>query len=203
MSLLIAETLIEILKLRSLTVTDTVGLTQELLYELRGVVEVKNGFVRVTDPIGLAMIIIKLGVDVEKVSKLLNWRDFEKLCVGALEAHGFKIRAPLRFKYDDRRYEVDIVACRDRLVLAIDCKHWMMRGQSYRIRNASLKHLDKCVKLVKTLNVKLIIPLIVTLREVEFKILVDRVLIVPIFKLNSFLLDLEANIDKLPLISYL
>jgi len=200
---LILETLMRILELRSLAIIDAKGLTQELLYELREVVEVKNGFIRVVNPIGLAMITIKLGVDVEKVSKLLDWRDFEKLCVEALEAHSFRVKAPLRFKYEDRRYEIDIVACKDELMLAIDCKHWMAKGQSYMVKNASLKHLDKCLKLAKIQNVKLIVPIIITLREIKPKSPIDKVLIVPVFKLNSFLLDLEANMDKLPLINHL
>jgi hypothetical protein len=191
----------KILELRSLRMVEAMGLgiDDELLYELRGVVDVKNGVVRVVDPIGLAMIIIKLGVDVEAVSRLLGWRDFEKLCVEALRSHGFEVKAPLRFKYEDRRYEVDIAAFKRQVMLVIDCKHWMMRGgQSSKIRRASVKHLDKCVKLARLRKTGFTIPLIVTLMDLGFKQPVEGVLIVPIFKLNSFLLGFESHIDELP-----
>ena len=193
----------KILELRSLKAGEAMelGIDDELLYELRGVVDVRNGFIRVVDPIGLAMIIIKLGVDVEAVSRLLSWRDFEKLCVEALRNHGFEVKAPLRFKYEDRRYEVDIVAFKHQVMLIIDCKHWMMRsGQSSKIREASVKHLDKCVKLARLRKTGFTIPLIVTLMDLGFKQPVEGVLIVPIFKLNSFLLGFESHIDELPVV---
>jgi len=178
----------------------------------QGIVRLNQGVLYVTDPVRLAIEAIKLGVDVETASRWLNWRDFERLCVEALRSHNFSVKAPFRFKADGKRHEIDVVAHKKNVVLCIDCKHWKMkRGQQYRIKGFTMNHLDKCVKfaeLVKSSRVvKLelhsgayLVPMIVTLIDLDFKHHLNGVWILPIFKLNSFLLDLEAHLDELSLI---
>lgn len=172
-----------------------------------------KGVLYVTDPIRLAIEAIKLGVDVEVASKWLDWRDFERLCVEALRSHNFNVKAPFRFKADGRRHEIDVVAHKKNVVLCVDCKHWKMkRGQQYRIKESAANHLDKCVKFAELVAafsvVKLkvhsgahLVPMIVTLMDLNLKHPLNGVWILPVFKLNSFLLDLEVHLDELSLIN--
>ncbi|MEM4647211.1 MAG: nuclease-related domain-containing protein [Candidatus Nezhaarchaeales archaeon] len=175
----------------------------------QGVVRLSQGVLYVTNPIRLAMETVKLGVDIEIASRWLNWRDFERLCVEALQSHDFKVRAPLRFKFDSKRHEIDIVACKKNAVLCIDCKHWeMMRGQQYKVKKSATSHLDKCIKLAKSasslrnmgLNVHsgaYLVPIMITLIDLNLKLPLNSVWVIPVFKLNSFLLELEAHIDEI------
>lgn len=163
----------------------------------------------VVDPVRLAMEAIKLGIDIEVVSQRLSWRDFEKLCVEALKSHDFNVKAPFRFKADGSRHEIDVVAHKKNVVLCIDCKHWKMKhGQQYKVKESAANHLSKCIKLaecvtsLRSVNIDVqreayLIPVIVTLMDLNLKYPVNGVWILPVFKLNSFLLDLDLYVGDL------
>lgn len=172
------------------------------------IVDLSQGVLYVIDPVRLAIEAIKLGVDVEVASQWLDWRDFERLCIEALRSHDFSVKAPFRFKADGKRYEIDVVAHKKNVVMCIDCKHWKMkRGQQYKIKDSAINHLNKCMKLaelatsLRSVGIKAhsgshVVPVIVTLIDLNLRSPVNGVWILPIFKLNSFLLDLELQIDE-------
>ena len=206
----------EMLKSRSMTIGGIEDLNSNQLIcdlEARGIVKLEGNKVKVLNTIGLAIEAIKLGLDIELASKWLHWRDFEKFCAEALLAHGYKVKAPLRFKYNGKKHEVDIVAFKGGHILCLDCKHWKMKGyQGYKIREAAIKHFSKCMKLAEMSGIltelnagtaSIIIPVIVTLMDLGLKSPVNEVLVIPIFKLNSFLLDIEAHLDEVPSIEVL
>ncbi|MEM0217517.1 MAG: NERD domain-containing protein [Candidatus Nezhaarchaeales archaeon] len=211
-----SRALLRMLKHRSMKVNElpSGGMNEDYLGYLQsqGILHLSQGVLYVTDPVRLAMEAIKLGADVEAASRWLNWRDFERLCVEALGSHNFSVKAPFRFKADGKRYEIDVVAHKKNFVLCIDCKHWKMKhGQKSRIKDSTMNHLNKCVKFAELVRssrvVKLehhnrayLVPMIVTLMELDFNRPLNGVWILPIFKLNSFLLDLEAHLDELSLI---
>jgi len=74
------------------------------------------------DKMRTAMLALKMGVDVEDLSGILGWKDFELLATNILDAsgyvahHGFRLKKP--------RMEIDIVGIKDGMALLIDCKHW-------------------------------------------------------------------------------
>jgi Holliday junction resolvase-like predicted endonuclease len=205
--------LLEFLERRSLKINELscLGLSEELLNHLcrENVVHLDHEALQVVDPIRLAFEAIKLGADVEAVSELLSWKDFENLCVEALRIHGYVVRAPLRFKVEGKRYEVDIVAHRKGFLLCVDCKHWKMkRGQKSKVKDATTNHLDKCAKLALSADIlrsaglevrtgSHVVPVIVTLMDLDLKSPLNGVCVVPIFKFNNFLLELEAHVDEL------
>ncbi len=206
----------KMLELKSMTIGDIEDLnSNQLIYDLeaKGVIKLEGDKIKVLNTIELAIEAIKLGLDIELASKWLHWRDFERFCVEALLAHGYKVKAPLRFKYDGKRHEVDIVAFKGKHILCLDCKHWKMKGyQGYKVREAAIKHFSKCMKLAEMNSIlaelnastaSIIIPVIVTLMDLGLKSPVNEVLVIPIFKLNSFLLDIEAHLDEVPSIEVL
>jgi Holliday junction resolvase-like predicted endonuclease len=186
-------------------------LDEDCLDHLRNqnIVRLDSEALYVVDPIRLAIEAIKSGVDVEAVSELLNWRDFESLCAEALRSHDYGVRAPLRFKVESKRHEVDIVAHKRGILLCVDCKHWKTRrGQRSKVKDAVMSHFDKCVKLALSIDVlrsaglevysgSYVVPVIVTLMDLGFKDPLNGVCVLPVFKFNSFLLDLEAHVDEL------
>jgi len=164
---------------------------------------------QVVDPIRLAIEAVRLGADVEAVSEMLSWKDFESLCAEALKTQGYEVRAPFRFRVGDERCELDIVAYRRGVLLCADCKHWKTkRGQRSKVKQAAASHFDKCAKLALSADIlrnaglevrfgSYVVPVIVTLVDLGFKGPLNGVCVVPIYKFNNFLLELEAHVDEL------
>jgi len=208
-----SRALLEFLKRRSLKADQLsgLGLSEDLLDYLRreNIVCSYRETLQVVDPIRLAIEAVRLGADVEAVSEMLSWKDFESLCVEALKAQGYEVRAPFRFKVRDERCELDIVAYRKGVLLCVDCKHWKTkRGQRSKVKQAAAGHFDKCAKLALSADIlrnaglevrfgSYVVPVIVTLADLGFKGPLNGVCVVPIHKFNNFLLELEAHVDEL------
>ncbi len=78
----------------------------------------------VENRIKLAVKAVNLGADMQTVSNLLGWQEFEQIAAYALKSNGYTVRRNLRFKHGSRRFEIDVVGCRKPLVVCIDCKRW-------------------------------------------------------------------------------
>lgn len=136
---------------------------------------------------------------IESILSKFNWQCFESAVAGIFSANSFFVSRNLRFK-TKRRYEIDIVASRHGNTLSVDCKGW---GNG-RYKNSALiraaekqfmrtKELKKFVsknpiaehKLQITKNSKLY-PMLVTLHDEAIEI-EENILIIPVWKLNSFL----------------
>ena len=62
------------------------------------------------------------GEDVERVSRSLTWRDFERFCSGILQARGYRVRQNIYLKKP--RAQIDVFGISDGVSIAVDCKHW-------------------------------------------------------------------------------
>jgi len=145
------------------------------------------------------MIDLEVENDLEKILSQLNWKMFEKAVAQVFEANGFSVQNNFRFK-TKRRYEMDIIASRHKTVVCTDCKKWRRgRYKQTSLRNAAkmqkkrTKQFEKFVMNNPIAKHKLKIsndsefhPAIVTLFEEELKN-EDGVIVVPVWKLNSFL----------------
>jgi Holliday junction resolvase-like predicted endonuclease len=150
---------------------------------------------------------ILAGKEIEEVLKNLDWKDFEEFVVNVFSDNNFVVKRNFRFK-TKRRYEIDIVASRGNSVVCVDCKEWS-KG---RYKKSGLKHAvknqeNRVKEFKKFLKKNLIAqnvlkiepdsafyPLIVTLFE-EDLIIENNTFIVPVWKLNGFLLELEKYMD--------
>jgi hypothetical protein len=65
----------------------------------------------------LAVKAASMGADVEHVSNLLRWQEFEEITAIALERNGYIVAKNVRFKHASRRWEIDIVGCKKPLAL--------------------------------------------------------------------------------------
>jgi Holliday junction resolvase-like predicted endonuclease len=156
----------------------------------------------------LAVKAASLGSDVEHISSFLSWQEFEDIAAIALERNGYVVAENVRFKHAGRKWEIDIVGCREPLVLCVDCKHWqrglkpsalrkIVEAQVERARalldilpNAALK-----VECVKWKKVKFV-PVILSLFPCSFKFY-DSVPVVPVLQLQDFLTQLPAQVESL------
>jgi Holliday junction resolvase-like predicted endonuclease len=142
----------------------------------------------------------------EEVLKNFDWKDFEEIVAEIFRRHDFIVKKNFRFK-TKKRYEVDIIAVRQNLVFCVDCKRWsggrykksgikksveMQEKRTNVIKNILEKNpiLRKTLKIEDEPKIK---SLLVTLME-EDLVKEKNTFIVPVFKLNSFLLEIENYI---------
>jgi len=174
-----------------------------LIYLKKGSVEVESGC-----RLKLAVKAVFLGADVERVSNLLCWQEFEEITAFALKNNGYTVSSNVRFKNAARRWEIDVVGCKKPLVVCIDCKHWQ-----HAIAPSALKRIvDSQVERTKALadslpNIALklecakwseakFIPCILSLMPSSFKFIYE-VPIVPILQLQDFLNQLPAYTESI------
>jgi Holliday junction resolvase-like predicted endonuclease len=156
----------------------------------------------------LAVKAASMGADVEHVSNLLRWQEFEEITAIALERNGYIVAKNVRFKHASRRWEIDIVGCKKPLALCIDCKHWHRGTSPSTLRRIAEAQVERARALAESLpNVSLeiecakwdkakFVPAILVLVPVSFKFY-DKVPIVPVLQLQDFLSQLPAYTESL------
>lgn len=156
----------------------------------------------------LAVRAIELGADLESISGLLLWKEFEGMAAVALERNGYSVKKSLRFKHAGRRWEIDVVGCKKPVVLCIDCKHWQHGMHPSALKKTVEDQVKRTSALAKSLpspswridwsswdRVKLI-PAVLSLVAGRFRFY-DDVPIVPVLQLQDFLNQLPAYADSL------
>lgn len=145
---------------------------------------------------------MKGGIGIEELTKELDWKDFEGLVAEVFSANGFRTFRNFRFSSKKRRYEVDVIALERPRAVVVDCKHWGIRvGKSSALRAAALAHLKRTVEFsgklqeFPAMNVQdwgevTALPVLVTLYQ-ERNLENAGVLVVPLFKLNTFVDELR------------
>lgn len=195
-----------------LTSSIVVKLLENLQNE--GAVYLKNGAVE-TDNHGRLKIAIKalaLGADVEAVSNLLHWQEFEEIAAVALERNSYVATKNVRFKSAGRRWEIDVVGCKKPIVLCIDCKHWhhgMTPSALKQIAEAQAKRTRVLAESLPSADLKIectkwkgarFVPAILSLVHSSFKFY-EQVPIVPVLQLQDFLNQLPAYTDSLKVVT--
>ena len=177
--------------------------SEGLIYLEQDKVEVENN-----GRLKLAVKAASLGADIEHISNLLCWQEFEEITAFALKNNGYEVSSNVRFKNVARRWEIDVVGCKKPLVICIDCKHWQ-----HAITPSALKRIvDSQVERTRALagslpNIALkfectkwseakFIPSILSLMPSSFKFYYE-VPIVPVLQLQDFLNQLPVYIETL------
>jgi len=178
-------------------VTDTNNKTAKKILD----VFIKNGigkfdgntvYFELGDKIKAAFLIIENGEQIEQVSEYLDWKDFEGLVAQILEEKGFAtIKNMILTK---PRMEIDVVGINHGIAMLIDCKHWKKLSQS--ALNTIVKKQIKRVKhYVSKTNDAIAVPVIVTLYNERINF-INKVPIVPVQQLSSFIDEFYGNLDK-------
>lgn len=137
------------------------------------------------------------GEDIERVSRSLTWRDFERFCSGILQARGYQVRQNIFLRKP--RAQIDVFGISDGTSIAVDCKHWT--------RAAGYSTLAKQVEAQKARASRLhdsldrigpIVSVIVVLVDQGARF-VEGGAIVPVFAFGDFLDNVEAYRSQLDL----
>jgi Holliday junction resolvase-like predicted endonuclease len=159
----------------------------------------------------LAERLVHEGHDPQKVSRTLDWKEFEEFAEDSLARNGFRTAKHVVFKSRIGRREIDLLAWNDSLLLVIDCKHWL-RGLSHsRARQVAQAQVERAEALAERYDLlkrrgvsnpenRFLMPTILCLSEPREGI-VDGVPIVVISKLISFLYGvspIDGNLRSIP-----
>ncbi|MGQ9720099.1 MAG: nuclease-related domain-containing protein [Candidatus Jordarchaeum sp.] len=156
----------------------------------------------------ISLIALEHGEEIEKVCKILTWKEFETFTTNVLEKNNYLCIQNFRLKHNQKRYEVDIIGLKKPLILCVDSKHYKKSGKSHALKKACKKQIERVEALFRELPryiAKLrimewknanIIPLIVTLLPEEINFF-EQVPIVPFFKFNNFIIELQTYISEI------
>jgi len=162
----------------------------------------------INDRLKLAAKAVTLGADIQQVSDLLCWQEFEEITAIALRNNGFTVYKNTRFKTATRKWEIDVIGCKHPIVLCIDCKHWGHTIAPSTLGKIATTQADRTKALTETLpNPKLQLectkwknaqftPTILSLIQNNFKFY-NNIPIVPILQIQDFLNQLPAYIHQL------
>ncbi len=178
-------------------------------FSSEGAVQLKDKTVEISanQRVKLAIRAIRLGADFERACRALRWDEFETITAAAFLANNFAVTKGFRFKDAGRRWEIDVIGCREPIVACVDCKHWR-HGWG---RSASIKAVEAQIERIKALARVLashqelgltnwrkatLVPMILSLVPAPFKFHKNTP-IVPILKLPNFLNELPAHLNAL------
>jgi hypothetical protein len=151
------------------------------------------------DKMHASMFAIHMGVDIENLSRILNWKDFEILATNVLDACGYIAYHGLRLKKP--RAEIDVVGIKDGIALLIDCKHWK-RSSPSELKKFALMQIDRAKGFVRANEgkIRFAIPAILTL-HLESITFADDVPVIPVIKFRSFLNEMHGYLHEIKKIS--
>jgi len=189
-----------------------VHVTNDFLKGLReiGLIECENGKIEVSSNqrVKLAIHAINHGTDIERVCKVLEWIEFENFAATAFETNNFAVKRRFRFKASGRRWEIDVLAYSEPIIVCVDCKRWRRGWGNSAIRKiveAQAKRTEVLAKNLQSIQRKIelndwkqatLFPVILSLFPGPVKFY-KRVPVVPILQLQNFLNEFQGHITEL------
>jgi len=160
-----------------------------------GIGEIDNGIVNFqnSDKILASIFAITNGASIEDVAEFLSWQNFEELVTCILEENGFQVEKNLMLTKP--RMEIDVVGIKLGIAVLIDCKHWKKISKSA-LDNIVYKQTERVKNYVSKTESTMAIPVIVTLHQEKVNF-VNKVPIIPVIQLSSFLDEFYGNLDKM------
>jgi Holliday junction resolvase-like predicted endonuclease len=160
----------------------------------------------------LAVKAASLGADIEHISDLLCWQEFEEIAALALKNNGYVVKNNVRFNHEGKRWEIDVVGCKKPLVICIDCKHWQraispsalhkivdLQTQRTLALAGSLPNIALKLESAKWEKAKFI-PAVLSLIPSAYKFC-QKVPVVPVLQLQDFICQLPAYTESLKFFS--
>jgi Holliday junction resolvase-like predicted endonuclease len=153
-----------------------------------------------------------LGADVEHISDLLCWKEFEEIAALALKNNGYQVKNNVRFTHAGHRWEIDVVGCKKPLVVCIDCKHWkraISPSALRRIVELQTQRTQALADLLPNIKLKLecskwekakFIPAVLSLIQSDYKFC-GKVPVVPVLQLQDFICQLPAQTESLKVLT--
>ncbi|MFQ5998093.1 MAG: NERD domain-containing protein [Candidatus Bathyarchaeia archaeon] len=175
--------------------------------ERRGFLIFNEGRLQVSreKKVKLAVLAIRLGAGLQKISKLLTWQEFESMIEYALIENEYRTKTHHVINFKGNRREIDVIAAKGDTLLVIDCKHYTHERTQHSLKKAARAQIERVRLLSDYTNLSrvesvlrhrfrkeiFLIPIIASLRESSMKIH-ERVPIVPVVEFASFLNELDG-----------
>jgi len=189
-----------------------VQVTNDFLEGLReiGLIECENGKIEVSSNqrVKLAIHAINHGTDIERVCKVLEWIEFENFAATAFETNNFAVKRRFRFKASGRRWEIDVLAYSEPIVVCVDCKRWRRGWGNSAITKVAAAQAQRTEVLAGALHFlqqkigldgwrqAILFPAIISLFPGPVKFY-KKVPVVPILQLQNFLDEFQGHITEL------
>lgn len=146
------------------------------------------------DKLDTILLAMKQGCDPERLSKKIQWNDFELFTSLLMASAGYSYERNVVLT--NPRIQIDVIGFYRKIALLIDCKHWM-KIYGFNISKFSSNQIRRAeVFLDKRKDVESAIPIIVTLHEYNYNFF-DKVPIVPISRFKEFLQNFPLYLDTL------
>lgn len=132
--------------------------------------------------------------DLKDVSRDAIWQNFENLVAFIFEENGYRIKVNTVKSFNKKRRQYDVIAKKSSQVFLVECKKWS--GNRYRLsalKAAAKRHRERA-NFYNDMTKENAIPVIVTLIEEDIKFH-EGIPIIPIFKLNSFIGEIDRGVD--------
>jgi Holliday junction resolvase-like predicted endonuclease len=177
--------------------------TENLIYLKTNSIEINNN-----SRLKLAVKAAYLGADIEHISDLLCWQEFEEIAALALKNNGYVVKNNVRFKHEGKRWEIDVVGCKKPLVICIDCKQWQRAISPSALHKIVDLQTQRTLALADSLpNIALklesdkwekakFIPAVLSLIPSTYKFC-RKVPVVPVLQLQDFICQLPAYTESL------
>jgi hypothetical protein len=143
----------------------------------------------------------------QQVARALTWQEFEAFTEECLQTVGFDTQKGLIVKDDSRRWQIDVIAKKSPMILAIDCKHWESPGYESKLSHAAEHQKLALQALIRQMAARgeagrerlLALPMILTLFEPRTRT-IGEVVVVSIEQFADFLEGVSPFSSELPFI---
>ncbi len=172
-------------------------------------VKIDNDTVIVDNRLELVLYGLKLGLPIKRLSRYVNWRDFEKVSAKILSSHGYIVYTNVLLTRP-KRLEIDVLGIDEGTgrTIVIDCKHWKYGISPSSIIEVGRRHIDRVKNFLKYVSwvskkyplvnrVKYAIPVLVTFTTPKIRNVDNRLIVLSIGELNNFLSDLYLVLEEL------
>lgn len=135
---------------------------------------------------------IKSNDELMSLGREETWQVFEQLVAHIFGEHGFKtVQNKVVVFSSKKKRQYDVIAENSTRLYLVECKKWSNgRYKNSALKKSVLDHYKRCY-LYKELTSKPIIPLLVSLHQEDI-LFHERIPIVPLEKLNAFLLSVDT-----------
>lgn len=134
--------------------------------------------------------------DLESSAYRLDWQEFEIFVEKIFVSFGFETFRNYRLKKP--RMQIDLLAWKNDFAIAVDCKHWKRTVGQASMNRIGQRQVLRAQRVAAEGRFKKIMPVILTLRDESLFILKNGLPIVPITRLNDFIINFELS--EIPLL---
>ena len=143
----------------------------------------------------------------QQAARALSWQEFEAFIEECLQTVGFYTQKGTIIKDESRRWQIDVIAKKSRMILAIDCKHWESPGYDSKLTKAADHQKLALHALIQQMTGRgdveregvFALPIILTLFEPRSR-LVDGAVVVSVEQFADFLEGVSPFSSELPFI---